>query len=198
MLRLDTRWASTDLSPRAAGRRLAVAGASWRSSGTGTVVQGLRRRAAVSRQPARAGCLRSALGQPARGLCRDLLRRKPRNPERSSEVSQAGRKRSTFEPSKPESAGGAVPARAMPRRCGTVATTVMQVLTDVDGPMRARDIRLAVEQWLGSPVAKGTVESCRSLGWRGESPTFVRVGRGNYQLRSAAPFPAEVKFRDVV
>jgi hypothetical protein len=67
-------------------------------------------------------------------------------------------------------------------RCGTVATTVTEVLKDVDEPMRPRDIRLAVEQRLGGPVPKGTIESCLSLGARANPPSLVRVGHGLYRL----------------
>lgn len=89
----------------------------------------------------------------------------------------------------------ATPKRVTRWRCGTVAATVVEVLRDADGPMRARDIRLAVEQRLGGAVSKGTVESCLSVGWRGKSRLFVRVGHGKYQLRAAARSPADAVSR---
>jgi hypothetical protein len=89
----------------------------------------------------------------------------------------------------------ATPKRTIRWRCGTVAATVVEVLRDADGPLRARDIRLAVEQRLGGPVSKGTVESCLSVGWRGKSRLFVRVSHGKYQLRGAAPSPADAASR---
>jgi hypothetical protein len=63
---------------------------------------------------------------------------------------------------------------------------VIRVLEQNETPMRARDVYLAVEALLGSPVRWASVKACLAANVRGESSRFVRVAYGRYALRCPA------------
>jgi hypothetical protein len=69
------------------------------------------------------------------------------------------------------------------RRHGWVQEAVIRVLEQHASPMRARDVHLAVEARLGSPVRWASVKACLAANVRGESSQFVRVAYGCYALR---------------
>lgn len=72
--------------------------------------------------------------------------------------------------------------RQRPRRPGWILKAIVQVLTDRDGPMRAKDIHRAVEQLIGEPVAWSSVKDALASNVSGTSPRFVRIARGRYVL----------------
>jgi hypothetical protein len=69
---------------------------------------------------------------------------------------------------------------------------VVQVLECADEPMRMVDVKAAVEEILGEPVAKSSVMNCLAASRTGGRLRFERVGRGLYRLASkpdsASPF----------
>jgi hypothetical protein len=79
--------------------------------------------------------------------------------------------------------------RAQPKkvqlRYGAIQRAVIQVLRAAEAPMRATDVHATVERLLSSPVSKDSVNSCLSIGARGEEAQFERVGYGLYRLRKA-------------
>ncbi len=72
--------------------------------------------------------------------------------------------------------------RQRSRRPGWVLNAVVQVLTDRDGPMRAKDIHAAVEALVGGSVAWSSVKQALCSNVSGSSPRFVRIARGRYVL----------------
>jgi len=68
------------------------------------------------------------------------------------------------------------------RRHDWVVAAVVSVLEMHTGPMRARDVHLAVEGILGTPVRWASVKACLASNVGGASPRFVRVARGRYRL----------------
>lgn len=67
---------------------------------------------------------------------------------------------------------------------GTVSGAVMDVLAAADRPLRYVEIRAAVEQRLGMPVAASSVKQLLSDEIRDRKPRFERLARGSYQIRS--------------
>jgi hypothetical protein len=68
-------------------------------------------------------------------------------------------------------------------RFGTVSGAVMDVLAAADRPLRYVEIRAAVEQRLGMPVAASSVKQLLSDEAGHRSPRFERVARGTYRIR---------------
>ena len=56
------------------------------------------------------------------------------------------------------------------------------MLADQEGPMRAKDIHVAVEAVLGERVRWASVKAALAANVTGASPRFVRVARGRYVL----------------
>ncbi len=71
--------------------------------------------------------------------------------------------------------------RAMRKReRAPVLSAVMQVLTEAEVPMRAREIHAAVEALRAEPVACSSVKDCLASN-AGAGGRFVRIARGRYQ-----------------
>jgi hypothetical protein len=70
------------------------------------------------------------------------------------------------------------------RRHDWVVAAVVSVLQMQTEPIRARDVHLAVDGSLGMPVRWASVKACLASNVGGQSPRFVRVGRGRYRLAS--------------
>ena len=68
-------------------------------------------------------------------------------------------------------------------RHGWVQEAVIRVLNEHASPMRARDVHLAVEARIGSPVRCASVKACLAANVGSESSRFVRVAYGRYTLR---------------
>jgi hypothetical protein len=64
-----------------------------------------------------------------------------------------------------------------------VIEAIVQVLSQSEHPMKWVDIRAAVEQHLGGPVAKSSFKDALASGGNGHG-RFVRVSRGRYRLKS--------------
>jgi hypothetical protein len=78
--------------------------------------------------------------------------------------------------------------RQRSRRPGWVLKAVVQVLTDRDEPMRAKDIHAAVEALVGEPVPRSSVKGALASDAASSSGRLVRVAQGRYVLaESAAP-----------
>lgn len=71
---------------------------------------------------------------------------------------------------------------AQHRRRGWVVEAIVQVLSDRQEPMRAKDIHAAVEALLGEPVRWKSVKAALAANVSGASARFVRVARGRYVL----------------
>jgi hypothetical protein len=69
------------------------------------------------------------------------------------------------------------------RRHDWVVAAVVSVLQMQTEPIRARDVHLAVEGSLGM-VRWASEKACLASNVGGQSPRFVRVGRGRYRLAS--------------
>jgi site-specific DNA recombinase len=67
-------------------------------------------------------------------------------------------------------------------RHGWVLNAVVQVLSDREEPMRAKDIHAAVEALLGERVGWSSVKMALASNVSGPSRRFVRVARGRYVL----------------
>lgn len=82
-------------------------------------------------------------------------------------------------------AGGPAPSpRAMPKRQrAPVLSAVVEILTEAEAPMRARDIHAAVEALAGESVAWSSVKDCLASN-AGSGGRFIRIARGRYQARS--------------
>ncbi len=74
------------------------------------------------------------------------------------------------------------PIGAAHRRHDWVLSAVITVLETHAGPMRARDVHLAVETMLGRPVRWASVKACLASNVAGAAPRFVRVARGQNRL----------------
>jgi hypothetical protein len=72
------------------------------------------------------------------------------------------------------------------RRHDWVLQAVIRVLEQHASPMRARDVHLAVEARLGSPIAWASVKACLAANAKSDSSRFVRVAYGCYALRRLA------------
>lgn len=70
-------------------------------------------------------------------------------------------------------------------RSGAVQNAVVAVLEAANAAMHVQDVHLAVERHLSMRVSRDTVNSCLSVGARGEAARFKRVGRGCYKLRAS-------------
>jgi len=68
------------------------------------------------------------------------------------------------------------------RRHARVVTAVVSVLEMHGGAMHARDVHLAVEAMVGSPMRWASVKACLASNVAGEAPRFVRVTRSEYRL----------------
>jgi hypothetical protein len=76
--------------------------------------------------------------------------------------------------------------RQRSHRPGWVLKAVVQVLTEREEPMRAKDIHTAAEALLGEPVAWSSVKTALASNVAGSSPRFVRIARGRYVLANVA------------
>lgn len=65
---------------------------------------------------------------------------------------------------------------------GVVQRAVVSVLAVAQRPMRAPEVRAAVEDLLGHPVSKGSISWCLAAGARGKEQRLERVARGCYRL----------------
>jgi hypothetical protein len=72
--------------------------------------------------------------------------------------------------------------RQRSRRPGWVLKAVVEVLAEQGEPMRAKDIRAAVEALLGESVAWSSIKGALASNVSGSSPRFVRMARGRYML----------------
>lgn len=71
------------------------------------------------------------------------------------------------------------------RRSGLVLAAVIEVLKASEGPMRAKEIHVAVEAQSDEPIAWSSIKNCLASNLAGPSPRFVRLGRGLYCLSDA-------------
>ena len=69
------------------------------------------------------------------------------------------------------------------RRHDWVLSAVIRVLEQHGGPMRAREVHMAVERLLGSRVSRASVKACLAANATGASPRFVRIAWGQYAIR---------------
>jgi hypothetical protein len=74
------------------------------------------------------------------------------------------------------------PTEKVRLRSGAVQAAVVDALCASPQPMGVKDVHRAVEYLLSMRVSKDSVNSCLSLGARGQAPRFERVGRGRYRL----------------
>lgn len=81
----------------------------------------------------------------------------------------------------PGRAGRAIAARHP--RAGRIIEAIVQVLTDRQEPMQAKEVHAAVESLLGESVRWASVKAALAANVAGSSPRFVRVARGRYALR---------------
>jgi hypothetical protein len=65
---------------------------------------------------------------------------------------------------------------------GVVQRAVVKVLVAAEWPMRAPEVRAAVEDLPGHPVSKDSISWCLAAGARGKEQQFERVARGCYRL----------------
>jgi hypothetical protein len=88
-------------------------------------------------------------------------------------------------------------SRQRARRPGWVVTAIVEVL-DCETPMRAKDIRAAVEVLVGESVAGSSVKQALASHASGRSKRFLRVSRGRYVLASPGRrlngHPADARF----
>lgn len=63
-----------------------------------------------------------------------------------------------------------------------VQRAVVRVLAVAQRPMRAPEVRAAVEDLLGHPVSKDSISWCLAAGARGKEQRLERVARGCYRL----------------
>jgi HB1, ASXL, restriction endonuclease HTH domain len=68
-------------------------------------------------------------------------------------------------------------------RAGRIIEAIVQVLTERQEPMQAKEVHAAVEVLLGEPVRWASVKAALAGNVAGPSPRFVRVARGRYGLR---------------
>jgi len=66
---------------------------------------------------------------------------------------------------------------------GVVQRAVGKVLAAALRPMYVPEVQAAVENLLGHPVSKASVNCCLSIGAREGTPRFERVARGCYRLQ---------------
>ena len=80
--------------------------------------------------------------------------------------------------------GGPRPTRRQDRklRNGLVPRAIQCVLAEAGEPMRVQDVYAAVEDRLGMPVPKSSVNAWLSQNAKGEKPLIVRLGHGRYRL----------------
>ena len=84
-----------------------------------------------------------------------------------------------------------MPRRALGFRQGTVPEAVTEVLRIANGPMRARDVRAAVEAALGTPIPASSVNEALSTHAREADLRFRRVAYGVYEYRSTSHRPRD-------
>ncbi len=88
-------------------------------------------------------------------------------------------------------------ARLAPPGAGTTAlrryrrppgemTQAVSAVLGSSGELGVQDICGAVEALLNAPVSPSSVKNCLATYSRGYAPSFERVGRGRYRLRSTA------------
>jgi len=65
---------------------------------------------------------------------------------------------------------------------GVVQRAVIRVLAAAGHALSVADVQGAVEERLGRPVSKDSVNSCLSTGARGAEPRFERMAPGCYRL----------------
>jgi hypothetical protein len=80
---------------------------------------------------------------------------------------------------KPENEGPAPDGR---RQFGTVSSAIVEVLTQVKGDLRVKEIWREVERLLGEPVSRHSVKSYLHRGTY-DLKIFERVRHGRYRLR---------------
>ena len=76
-----------------------------------------------------------------------------------------------------------MPQRPLGFRQGAVLEAVTDVLRAAKKPMRARDVRTAVEAALGTPIPPSTVQEALSTHARTGDLRFCRVAFGVYEYR---------------
>lgn len=84
-------------------------------------------------------------------------------------------------------AGGPTPLpRAIRKReRAPVLSAVVQILTEAEAPMQAREIHAAVEALRSEPVAWSSVKDCLASN-AGPGGRFIRIARGRYGVRTTA------------
>ena len=69
------------------------------------------------------------------------------------------------------------------RKFGTVSTAIVQVLTEAEGELSVRAIRVEVERFLGGPVSRFSVADYLLVRSKGNRPIFERTKHGHHKLR---------------
>ena len=72
------------------------------------------------------------------------------------------------------------PTFEVPERAGAVKDSVLRVLAEAEGPMRAREIHLAAEAHAGTCLSWNTVKDCLHKQARRDPGLVRRVGHGMY------------------
>lgn len=73
------------------------------------------------------------------------------------------------------------PRAMVKRERAPVLSAVAQILTEVEAPLRAREIHASVEVLRGEPVSWSSVKDCLASN-AGPGGRFIRITRGRYRL----------------
>jgi hypothetical protein len=68
------------------------------------------------------------------------------------------------------------------RKCGSVSSAIVDVLSAAESDLCIRDIQTSVEALLGSAVSRSSVKGYLHNRSRGRNPLFKRTARGRYRL----------------
>ncbi len=68
------------------------------------------------------------------------------------------------------------------RKFGSVSSAIVQVPTEAQSDMRAREVRAEVERLVGEQVPRASIKSYLHRGTYGSKPIFERVSHGRYRL----------------
>jgi hypothetical protein len=73
------------------------------------------------------------------------------------------------------------PRSLLKRERAPILSAVVQILTETEAPMRAREIHAAVETLRGEPASWSSVKDCLASNAR-SGGRFIRITRGRYRL----------------
>ena len=68
------------------------------------------------------------------------------------------------------------------RKFGTVSQAIVQVMTEAEGELSVREIRMGAERLLRGPVSRFSVCDYLLVRSKGSQPLFERTRRGHYRL----------------